>query len=110
MTAPASVAARTAFVEGIHVAAVAAGLLCVTGGALVLRYVPRQLGDEASMHSGVEALEDMAELGIGGVPPAFAADPTTRAAAQEKAAVMTFGSKYSRQRATRPSRNSKNPT
>ena len=40
--------------------------------ALVLRYLPRDVAHEGAMSGPIGAIEDTAELGLGGVPPIFA--------------------------------------
>jgi EmrB/QacA subfamily drug resistance transporter len=62
--------ARTAFVDGIHVAALFGVGLAIIAAVLTTRYLPRHLTDGA-LHSPVDALEDVAELGLGGAPPLF---------------------------------------
>ena len=63
-------AARTAFVDGIHVAALFGVGLAIIAAVLTTRYLPRHLTDGA-LHSPVDAIEDVAELGLGGAPPLF---------------------------------------
>ncbi|MFI5054011.1 MAG: MFS transporter [Acidimicrobiia bacterium] len=67
-------AARTAFVDGIHVAALFGVALAVIAAVLTTRFLPRTLAAEGALGSPVNALEDVAELGLGGVPPLFAPD------------------------------------
>ncbi|MHB8463917.1 MAG: MFS transporter, partial [Acidimicrobiales bacterium] len=64
--------ARVAFVDGIHLACTIGAILAVTASAIVLRYLPHQLNDQASLHDATAAAEEMAVLGIGGAPPVFA--------------------------------------
>jgi EmrB/QacA subfamily drug resistance transporter len=67
-----TVAAQHAFVDGIHLAVVVGAVLAATAAVVVYRYLPHELAPEASLHGPVEAIEDVAELGIAGVPPVFA--------------------------------------
>ena len=50
----------------------AGAILALTAAALVLRYLPRDVEHEGAMSGPIGAIEDTAELGIGGVPPIFA--------------------------------------
>ena len=47
-------------------------VLALVAAAVVYRFLPHELADEASLHGPLEAMEEMAELGIAGVPPLFA--------------------------------------
>jgi hypothetical protein len=67
--------AEHAFIDGFHLAVTAGALLALTAAALVLRYLPRDVAHEGSMSGPIGAIEDTAELGIGGVPPIFADEP-----------------------------------
>jgi len=77
-TLPASAAhafdlvARTAFIDGIHVAGLFGAALALAAAVVTTRYLPRSLPDEGALHSPVDAIENAAELGLGGVPPVFA--------------------------------------
>ncbi len=44
------------------------------------KFLPRTVADVGPMHSGVEALENAAELGIGGAMPVFADADTSEPA------------------------------
>jgi Na+/melibiose symporter-like transporter len=68
-------AAQSAFVDGIHVAALFGVVLAVIAAVVTTRLLPRTLAAEGAMHSSVESLEEIAELGLGGVSPLFADDP-----------------------------------
>ena len=57
-----------AFVSGIHVAAMTGAVLAACAALIVLRFLPRHI----DQHGAVQALEDMAELGLAGVPPVLA--------------------------------------
>jgi EmrB/QacA subfamily drug resistance transporter len=64
--------ANAAFLDGFHLSTTIGAVLCVVSACLVTRYLPRVLAHEGAMHGPVEAMEDVAELGIAGVPPIFA--------------------------------------
>ena len=68
--------AREAFVSGVHVAVFGAAVLAAIASVIVYRFLPHHLAHEGAMRGPVEAMEDVAELGIAGVPPVFADDPT----------------------------------
>jgi len=68
-------AARTAFVDGIHVAAIFGVALALIASFLTRRFLPRHLAQTGAMHSPVEALENAAEFGIGGAMPVFPDEP-----------------------------------
>ncbi len=59
---------------GIHLAVTVGAILAAISAVIVYRYLPRDLGSEGAMHGPVESMEDMAELGLGGTPPIFAAE------------------------------------
>jgi Na+/melibiose symporter-like transporter len=63
-------ASQHAFVTGIHFAVTIGACLAATAAIVVLRYLPHA----ASHESALEAAEHMAELGVGGTPPAFIDD------------------------------------
>jgi hypothetical protein len=63
--------ATDAFVGGIHVAVTVGAVLSVLAALAVFRWLPRHIAPEGAEHGALEALENAAELGIGGVPPAF---------------------------------------
>jgi EmrB/QacA subfamily drug resistance transporter len=67
-----TLASQHAFVDGIHLAVAVGALLAAVSAVLVLRYLPHQLAPEGALHGPVEAMEDVAELGLAGVPPVFA--------------------------------------
>ena len=67
--------ARTAFVDGIHLAAMFGVALAIVAAILTRRFLPRTVAHTGAMHSPVEALENAAEFGIGGALPVFADDP-----------------------------------
>lgn len=83
---PADAAARLtsgaehAFVSGIRVAALTGAVLAASAAVLVLKFLPRRIlqhGAEAheaeiTELTAMEAVEDAAELALGGIPPVFA--------------------------------------
>jgi EmrB/QacA subfamily drug resistance transporter len=68
--------ARTAFVDGIHLAGVFGALIALAAAIATTRYLPRSLPSEGAMHSGIESVENVAELGLGGVLPVFDDSPS----------------------------------
>jgi Na+/melibiose symporter-like transporter len=64
-------AAQTAFVDGIHVAAAFGVILAIVAALVTRRFLPRSVAHVGPMHSGVEALENAAEFGLGGAMPVF---------------------------------------
>ncbi len=64
--------ARTAFLDGMRVAGLFGAALALAAAVVTVRYLPRSLPDEGALHSPVDAIEDVAELGLGGVSPVFA--------------------------------------
>jgi EmrB/QacA subfamily drug resistance transporter len=67
--------ADAAFVDGVHLAVVAGAVLSAAAAALVLKFLPRVVVHEGAMHGAVEAMEDVAELGLAGAMPVFPDDP-----------------------------------
>ena len=65
-------AAQTAFVDGIHVAAMFGVVLAIVAALVTRKFLPRTVAPVGPMHSAVEALENAAELGLGGAMPVFA--------------------------------------
>jgi Na+/melibiose symporter-like transporter len=61
-----------AFVAGIHVAALGGAILAASAAVIVLRFLPRRIDQHGAERTPVGALEDVVELGIAGVPPAYA--------------------------------------
>jgi hypothetical protein len=47
-------------------------VLAAVASVVVYRYLPRVIAPEGALHSPVESLETVAELGLGGVPPEVA--------------------------------------
>ena len=68
--------AEAAFIDGLHLAVTVGGLLATLAAVLVWRYLPRAVAHEGALSGPGGAMENTAELGIGGVPPLFA-DETT---------------------------------
>jgi MFS transporter, DHA2 family, integral membrane protein len=64
--------AQHAFVDGLHFAVTVGAVLAAIASVIVYRYLPRVLAPEGALHGPVESLENVAELGLGGVPPDFA--------------------------------------
>ena len=64
--------AEHAFVSGIHLAVVVGAALAVISAVIVSRKLPHSLVQAGALHGPVEALEEVAALGLGGVPPVFA--------------------------------------
>jgi hypothetical protein len=46
-------------------------VLAAASSAIVYRYLPHSLAPTGAMHGPLEAFEEAAEVGIGGVPPVF---------------------------------------
>jgi EmrB/QacA subfamily drug resistance transporter len=69
--------ARTAFVDGIHLAAMFGVVLAIVAAFLTRRFLPRTVSHHGAMHSGLEALENAAEFGIGGALPVFPDEQVT---------------------------------
>jgi hypothetical protein len=63
--------ARTAFLDGMRVAGLFGAALALAAAVVTVRYLPRSLPDEGALHSPVDAMENVAELGLGGVSPVF---------------------------------------
>jgi MFS transporter, DHA2 family, multidrug resistance protein len=71
--------AQDVFVGGIHMAVTVGAILAVVAAAIVMKFLPRNVGDEGAMHGPIEAMEEAAELGLAGTPPIFADDPSREA-------------------------------
>jgi EmrB/QacA subfamily drug resistance transporter len=63
--------AHEAFVGGLHLAVLVGAALALVSAAIVYRYLPNSLAPRGAMHGPLEAFEEAAELGLGGVPPVF---------------------------------------
>jgi Na+/melibiose symporter-like transporter len=68
-------AAELAFVQGLHLAVGVGGLLAFSAGVIIYRFFPHVVAHEGAMAGPREAIEDAAELGLGGIPPVFADQP-----------------------------------
>jgi EmrB/QacA subfamily drug resistance transporter len=77
-------AAQHSFIGGIHLAVFVGAVLAAIAAVVVFRYLPYHLAPEGAMHGALESMEDVAELGIAGVPPAFADDPGAREVTPER--------------------------
>jgi Na+/melibiose symporter-like transporter len=66
--------AQTAFVHGIHLAVTIGAALALIAAFVVARYLPRRLAHQGANRGPLESFEDVLELGIAGVQPAFADD------------------------------------
>ena len=64
--------AEHAFIDGFHFAVTAGSLLALLAAFLTVNFLPRDLTHEGALRDGISAMEDVAELGLGGVPPIFA--------------------------------------
>ncbi len=64
--------AQHAFVNGIHLAVLVGATLAVISAGIVWRKLPHSLAQHGALHGSVEALEEVAAMGLGGVPPVFA--------------------------------------
>jgi len=63
--------AHDAFVGGLHLAVLVGAALALLSAAIVYRYLPHSLAPHGAMHGPLEAFEEAAGLGLGGVPPVF---------------------------------------
>jgi Na+/melibiose symporter-like transporter len=64
--------ASHAFINGIHLAVVVGATLAVISAVIVFRKLPHSLTQSGALHGTTEALEEVAAMGLGGVPPVFA--------------------------------------
>jgi len=64
--------ASHAFIGGIHLAVVVGATLAVISAVIVYRNLPHSLTQSGALHGTTEALEEVAAMGLGGVPPVFA--------------------------------------
>jgi EmrB/QacA subfamily drug resistance transporter len=76
--------AQHAFVDGVHFAVTVGAVLAAIASVVVFRYLPRVLAPEGALHGPVESLENVAELGLGGVPPEVA-EPNSETESNELA-------------------------
>jgi hypothetical protein len=63
--------AHASFVDGLHLAVLVGATLAALSAGIVFRYLPHSLAPEGAMHGALEAFEEAAEMGLGGVPPVF---------------------------------------
>lgn len=63
--------ADAAFIDGVHLAVTIGALLAACASMIVLKYLPRRLDHSGSMHGTSGSVEEVAELGLGGVMPIF---------------------------------------
>jgi DHA2 family multidrug resistance protein-like MFS transporter len=68
--------ADLAFVSGLHLAVGVGGLLAFSAAVIIYRFFPHVVAHEGAMAGPRAAMEDAAELGLGGIPPVFADQPT----------------------------------
>src|SRR3954452_12129235 len=68
-------AADVAFIDGLHLAVTAGGLLAFSAAVIMYRFFPHIVAHEGAMAGPRGAVEDAAELGLGGIPPIFADQP-----------------------------------
>jgi len=64
--------AQEAFISGVQLAATVGAGLAVVAAIGVYRYLPTAVRHSGATAGPVEAVEDVAELGVAGVPPLFA--------------------------------------
>jgi Na+/melibiose symporter-like transporter len=63
--------AHDSFVGGLHLAVIVGAALAIVSAGIVFRYLPHSLAPTGAMHGPLEAFEEAAEIGLGGVPPVF---------------------------------------
>jgi EmrB/QacA subfamily drug resistance transporter len=63
--------AHDSFVGGLHLAVYVGATLAIVSAGIVYRYLPHSLAPTGAMHGPLEAFEEAAEMGLGGVPPVF---------------------------------------
>jgi Na+/melibiose symporter-like transporter len=61
-----------AFVSGVHFAALTGSILAACAALLVLRFLPQHIEQHGAVRSSADTVEEMAELGVAGVPPIVA--------------------------------------
>jgi hypothetical protein len=64
--------AQLAFIDGIHLAVTVGAALAWMAAVIVLRNLPNRLAHQGAMRGATDAVEDVLELGLGGVEPVFA--------------------------------------
>jgi MFS transporter, DHA2 family, integral membrane protein len=67
-----TLASKSAFVDGVHLASIAGAVLAVLAAVVTYRFLPHQLVSHGAPTSTSEAIEEMAEFGIAGAPPVAA--------------------------------------
>jgi hypothetical protein len=60
-----------AFISGIHLAVLVGAMLAVISAGIVWRKLPHSLTQSGALHGTTEAFEEVAAMGLGGVPPVF---------------------------------------
>ncbi len=60
------------FISGIHLAVLVGATLALISAGIVWRNLPHSLIPSGALHGTTEALEEVAAMGLGGVPPIFA--------------------------------------
>jgi EmrB/QacA subfamily drug resistance transporter len=73
-----TLASKSAFIDGVHLASIAGAVLAVLAAVVTYRYLPHRLVSHGGPMGPGEAIEEMAELGIAGVPPVVADDEADR--------------------------------
>ena len=63
--------AHDSFVGGLHLAVIVGAALAIVSAGIVFRYLPHSLAPTGAMHGPLEAFEEAAAIGLGGVPPVF---------------------------------------
>jgi Na+/melibiose symporter-like transporter len=66
-----ALSASHAFIGGIHLAVVVGAALALFSAVVVYRKLPHSLTQSGALHGTTEALEEVAAMGLGGVPPVF---------------------------------------
>jgi EmrB/QacA subfamily drug resistance transporter len=67
-----ALSASDAFINGIHLAVIVGAALAFVSAVIVYRKLPHSLTQSGALHGATEALEEVAAMGLGGVPPVFA--------------------------------------
>jgi hypothetical protein len=67
-----ALSASDAFINGIHLAVIVGAALAFVSAVIVYRKLPHSLTQSGALHGVTEALEEVAAMGLGGVPPVFA--------------------------------------
>ncbi|HUI49120.1 MAG TPA: MFS transporter [Acidimicrobiia bacterium] len=90
--------AKHAFVDGIHLAVLVGAALALISAVIVFRKLPHSLVQQGAMHGPVEALEEVAAMGLGGVPPVFADEVREEERALERDRVLRAQGDHDRER------------